>query len=219
MTTLIVIAKETRAGHVKTRLHPPLSLEQAATLAAAALADTLEVALALPATRRVLAFDGTVLPPGLERGAGGFDVVAQPAGTLDLRLAAAFDACTGPTVLIGMDTPQVTPALLAPLFAAWPDDADAVFGAAEDGGFWALGMRDPRGDLIRGVPMSREDTGQRQRQRLEDAGLQVHELPRLNDVDTFADALDVAAVAPGTRFAALTDAYAAELERLRLASL
>ena len=43
MTTLVVIAKETIPGKVKTRLHPPLSLEQAADVAAAAIQDTLDV--------------------------------------------------------------------------------------------------------------------------------------------------------------------------------
>ena len=36
MTTLMVVAKEPIAGRVKTRLHPPFSLVQAAQLAAAA---------------------------------------------------------------------------------------------------------------------------------------------------------------------------------------
>ena len=44
MTTLIVIAKECVPGRVKTRLHPPFSLEQAAEIASACLADTLDAA-------------------------------------------------------------------------------------------------------------------------------------------------------------------------------
>ena len=40
MTTLVVVAKEAVPGRVKTRLHPPYSLEQAATLAQACLLDT-----------------------------------------------------------------------------------------------------------------------------------------------------------------------------------
>ena len=83
----------------------------------------------------------------------------------------------------------------------WPDDVDAWLGFANDGGFWLLALRDPRGDLIRGVPMSRDDTGSIQLDRLLDAGLRVRLLPELVDVDTIEDAREVAASAPETRFA------------------
>jgi glycosyltransferase A (GT-A) superfamily protein (DUF2064 family) len=197
MTTLILIAKEPIAGRVKTRLHPGVSLHMAAELAAASIQDTLATMAKVPATRRVLAFDGVNLPAGVD----GYDVLHQVDGPLDERLAAIFDASTGPTVLIGMDTPQVSVDDLAPAFESWPSTVDAWFGAASDGGFWALGMREPRGDLIRGVPMSQDDTGSIQFQRLRDAGLRVGLLPRLTDVDTIVDAHEVAALAPTTRFA------------------
>lgn len=197
MTTIIVIAKETIPGKVKTRLHPPLSYGQAATLAAAALADTLAVATAVNASRRILAFDGNLLPLGSEP----FDVIPQVSGELDMRLGAIFDQCTGPTVLIGMDTPQVTEAMLAPLFdEEWPTDADAVLGFANDGGYWLLGLAEPDGSLIRGVPMSRDDTGALQLERLVNAGLTVRLLPELIDVDTIDDARAVAALAPESHF-------------------
>jgi glycosyltransferase A (GT-A) superfamily protein (DUF2064 family) len=99
-----------------------------------------------------------------------------------------------------MDTPQLRVADLADLFP-WPDDTDFAFGPARDGGFWALGMREPRGDLIRGVPMSRDDTGVRQLERLMTAGGTIRMLPPLTDVDTIVEAHAVAALAPDTRFA------------------
>ena len=37
--------------------------------------------------------------------------------------------------------------------------ADALFGPADDGGFWALGLRVPNPALLRGVPMSTPGTG------------------------------------------------------------
>ncbi|MBF4601175.1 DUF2064 domain-containing protein [Frigoribacterium sp. VKM Ac-1396] len=207
MTTLVVIAKETIPGKVKTRLHPPLSLEQAADVAAAAVQDTLDVARRLPATRRVLLFDGNRRPVGSED----FDVIPQIGGDLDARLGALFDEVDGKTVLIGMDTPQVTVEALRPVFAEWTDDVDAWFGPANDGGFWALGLARPTGDLLRGVPMSRDDTGAHQLRRLADAGLTVRKLPELVDVDTIDDARLVAAAAPGSRFAsALRDAESAD---------
>ncbi|MFI9155147.1 DUF2064 domain-containing protein [Streptomyces sp. NPDC053367] len=194
MTTLVVIAKEPRPGRVKTRLTPPFTPEQAALLAQAALADTLEAVAATPAGRRVLVLDGA---PGPWMPYG-FDVVPQTSGTLDERLADAFAHCSGPTLLIGMDTPQVTPALLTADLTRY----DACFGPAEDGGFWALGLAEPDPRLLRGVPMSRPDTGAVQRERLVAAGLRVRDLPRLRDVDTAADAHAVAALAPHGRFAA-----------------
>lgn len=198
-TTLLVIAKEPLPGRVKTRLTPPFTPERAAALAAAALADTLHAVLRAPARRRVLVLEGHPgpwLPPGIE-------VVPQTAGGLDERLAAAFAGCEGPTLLVGMDTPQICPALLAPALAvdAWAD-CDAYLGPAADGGFWALGLAVPDPRLLRGVPMSTAHTGAFQRQRLLDAGLRVRRLPVLRDVDTAADAHAVAAAAPGTRFAA-----------------
>ncbi|MEU0148217.1 DUF2064 domain-containing protein [Streptomyces sp. NPDC006288] len=197
-TTLLVIAKEPVPGRVKTRLTPPFSPAEAAELAAAALEDTLRTLLTLPARRRVLVLDGRPGPWTPE----GLDVLPQSAGPLDERIAAAFATCTGPALLIGMDTPQITPALLAPVLSpgGW-DGCDAWFGPAEDGGFWALGLAEPAPGLVRGVPMSRPDTGALQRARLTDAGLTVRDLPPLRDVDTAEDARYVAAAAPRGRFA------------------
>ncbi|WP_399886790.1 DUF2064 domain-containing protein [Streptomyces sp. BBFR51] len=199
-TTLLVIAKEPRPGRVKTRLTPPFTPAEAAALAEAALADTLTAVAATPARRRVLVLDGAPgpwLPPG-------FEVVPQCAGGLDARLADAFAGCAGPALLIGMDTPQVTPRLLDVDFS----DCDAYFGPAEDGGFWALGLARPEPALLRGVPMSTPVTGAVQRERLLLAGLRVRDLPRLRDVDTAADAHAVAALAPHGRFAARLGACA-----------
>lgn len=198
-TTLLVIAKEPLPGRVKTRLTPPYTHEEAAELAAASLADTLDAVLAAPARRRVLVLAGQPgpwVPSGIE-------VVPQCGGGLDERLAAAFADCAGPALLVGMDTPQVTPGLLAPALGpdAW-QDCDAWFGPAVDGGFWALGLAEPDPRLLRGVPMSRPDTGALQRARLTGAGLRVRDLPRLRDVDTADDAGKVAEAAPGSRFAA-----------------
>ncbi|WP_327312613.1 TIGR04282 family arsenosugar biosynthesis glycosyltransferase [Streptomyces sp. NBC_01235] len=193
MTTLLVIAKEPRPGRVKTRLTPPFTPAEAAALAEAALTDTLHAVAAAPATRRILVLEGTPgpwLPPG-------FDVVPQCDGGLDERLAAAFADCDGPALLIGMDTPHVTPELLTVDFTG----CDAWFGPAEDGGFWALGLAEPDPELLRGVPMSTAVTGAVQRERLVGAGLRVRDLPWLRDVDTAADAEEVAAAAPHGLFA------------------
>ncbi|WP_127476522.1 TIGR04282 family arsenosugar biosynthesis glycosyltransferase [Microbacterium sulfonylureivorans] len=192
MTALVVIAKACVPGRVKTRLHPPFTLEAAARIAAASLADTLETAMTAAVDRRILYFDGDPDPSWHDA----FEVVPQRPGTLDERIAVLFDMLDEPSLLIGMDTPQVSAANLS-----WPTGPDAVIGMAEDGGFWALGMREPRGDVIRGVPMSRADTGERQLATMLDAGLDVAQLNILRDVDTAADARAVAAAIPDSRFA------------------
>jgi glycosyltransferase A (GT-A) superfamily protein (DUF2064 family) len=78
-----------------------------------------------------------------------------------------------------------------------------VLGPATDGGWWVLGLRDPRAAaLVADVPTSRDDTGARTLHALRAGGLRVGLLPELTDVDTAADAVAVAAVAPAGRFAA-----------------
>ena len=214
MLTVVVIAKECVPGRVKTRLTPALSYEQAASVAFASLSDTLDVVLQVPADTRILAFDGD--PDNAPDQGAGFEIIQQTCGGLDTRLAAIFDRCTGPTLLVGMDTPQLTAAdlreavdgLQATATAATASAAAgpaikpaAWLGFANDGGFWALGMTHPDGALIRGVEMSRDDTGREQLNRLLGAGLDVSLLPELTDVDTFADAVEVSQAAPDSRFA------------------
>ncbi|GAA3629417.1 DUF2064 domain-containing protein [Microbacterium awajiense] len=192
MSAVVVIAKECRPGRVKTRLTPPFSPDDAARIAAASLADTLDTVRAVSGVRRILYFDGDASTVDT----AGFEVIPQSAGGLDERLAAVFDRLTEPTLLIGMDSPQVTVDDLVP-----PDHDDAVLGLATDGGFWAIGMRRPDGAPIRGVAMSRDDSGERQRHALRAAGLTVRMLRELTDVDDAADAASVAALVPDSRFA------------------
>lgn len=201
---LIVIAKSPRPGRCKTRLAPPLTLVDAARVARAALEDTLEAALAAPAAEHVLALDGprdAWVPPG-------FRTIVQRGHGLDERLAAAFTDAGGPALLIGMDTPQVTPSLLARALLEL-DHSDAVLGPALDGGYWAIGLRRPRPELLRNVPMSRADTFEHQLARLCAAGLAVRMVPPLRDVDRIDDAYAVARLAPRSRFACELAAVAA----------
>ena len=195
---LIVIAKAPVAGRSKTRLCPPCTPQQAAALAEAALCDTLDALLAAPiAARRVLVLDGAAgswLPPGLE-------VVAQRGDGLAERLANAFADVGGPAFLVGMDTPQLTPALLARGLHALDGD-DAALGRAPDGGYWGIGLRRADRAVFEGVPMSSSRTGAVQAARLRTLGLRTARLPRLRDVDTISDACTVATGAPHTRFAA-----------------
>ena len=148
--------------------------------------------------RVVLALDGRTGPWCPRR----VEVVDQGTGPLDRRLTTAWAAATsGPAVLIGMDTPQVTAADLDEALGALADH-DSVLGPAADGGWWSLGLRRPHPRAFVGVPMSRPDTGSRQRERLIALGLRPALGPLRTDVDTWADAVAVARAAPGGRFAA-----------------
>ncbi len=197
---LVVIAKAPVAGQSKTRLCPPLSPEQAATLAEAALADTLQAVAWTPgAARRVLVLDGEPGPWLPE----GFDVVAQRGGAFGERLANAVRDVGEPLLMVGMDTPQLTRAQLAGALERLDDpDVDAVLGPTPDGGYWAIGLARADPGVFDGVPMSTPETGAEQRARLEQLGLRTAPLEALRDVDTFADAAAVATLAPWTRFAA-----------------
>jgi glycosyltransferase A (GT-A) superfamily protein (DUF2064 family)/molybdopterin-guanine dinucleotide biosynthesis protein A len=197
-THLLVMAKAPVPGRSKTRLTPPLTTVEAAAVAEAALADTLKAVAGCGADRRILALDGE---PG-EWLPEGFTVVPQAGGTFNERLAAAWAYAGGPGLQIGMDTPQVTPALLDESLAVVAGgDWEAALGLAEDGGWWALGLARAHPEAFAGVPMSRADTGLLQRKRLESLGLAVADLPVLRDLDDIEDARAVAALAPRTRTA------------------
>ena len=199
MMRLIVMAKSPRAGLVKTRLCPPCAPAEAARVAEAALADTLAAGRAVPGAEVVLVLDGPVgpwLPPGVT-------VIPQRGGPLGTRLAAAFEDAGTPALLVGMDTPQLTPELLRRAIACLDaPGVDAVLGPAEDGGYWAIGLRRDDAEVFRGVAMSTRHTAAAQRRALRERRLRWVELVNLRDVDTFADAVAVAATAPASRFAA-----------------
>jgi uncharacterized protein len=196
---VMVLAKAPEAGRVKTRLCPPCDPEQAARLAEAALVDTLRAVAATPCRRRVLVLDGVPgpwLPTGIE-------VVPQRGDGLDERLAKAFEDVGAGGLLIGMDTPQLTPArLTASLRALVARSVDAVLGPAVDGGWWGIGLHAPDPAVFLGVPMSTPYTGAAQLTRMHRLGLRTRALPRLRDVDDFHDAIAVARQAPRGRFAA-----------------
>ena len=197
---LIVIAKAPVPGLAKTRLTPPLTPEEAAHLAEASLLDTLHAVLATPAARRILALEGE---PGSWLPSG-FEVVRQRGGGLADRLAGAFEDAGGPAFLVAMDTPQITPELLAGALGRLddPDGPDAVLGPAPDGGYWGIGLRRPDAAVFEDIPMSSTYTGSLQHERLTALELSTELLSELEDVDTLAEARAIALAAPDTRFAA-----------------
>lgn len=214
---LLVVAKAPVAGLAKTRLCPPATPEQAARIAAASLLRTLRVVLDVPDARPVVAMTGDLAAAEdsaeLRRVLRSLTVIPQRGAAFGDRLAHAHQDSAAihpglPVVQIGMDTPQVSRRLLADATRRMSDPAgpDAVLGPAADGGWWALGLRDPlRAAALRDVPMSRPDTGLLTAAAVRRGGADPDRLAELSDVDTMAVARDVAGRLPGTRFARAVD--------------
>lgn len=186
---LTIIAKAPEPGRVKTRLCPPCTVEQAAEIAAAALADTMAAVDATVAdgrwagrVRRVMLLDGQ---PGRWI-PDPYDVVPQHGMGLAERLANGFDEL-GPGVIVGMDTPAA---------GRWLGDAmgavsagSDVIGLASDGGYWVIGLATTDRRVFDGIPMSESHTGIAQVRRLHRLGRPVRMLPMTRDLDDVADLL------------------------------
>lgn len=137
---LIVFLKAPRAGRVKTRLGRKVGMGRAAALFRHMSAATLAQAGKGP-WRKVIAVD-----PPADRLAWRclwpreFERLAQANGDLGERMKAAMRALPGgPVVIIGADAPAVRARHIRDAFAAL-GRADAVFGPADDGGYWLIGL-------------------------------------------------------------------------------
>ena len=204
--TALVVAKAPVPGLAKTRLAATLGDAAAADIAAAALLDTLDAVAAAEFSARIIALTGDFAQASrreeLQAAFASYTVVEQRGDGFAERLVHAHaDAAGAPVFQIGMDTPQVTPALLD-FSAAALSGGGSVLGMAEDGGWWVLALRDPRdAAVLAGVEMSTERTHDDTLAALRARGLDVGTAPVERDVDTVADADVVAAACPSSRFA------------------
>ena len=215
---LLVVAKAPVVGLAKTRLVPAFGADGAAELAAAALLDTLMAVRGADVSMRIVALTGELGEARRAEEITGmledFTVIPQRGEGFAERLSAAhFEAgalARSPVVQIGMDTPQVSAAILSDAASSLTDDGThAVFGPAVDGGWWALGLSDPRmASALVEVPMSRPDTGSRTLAALADRGVFAVCLPELADVDTAEDVWLVAdQMAERSHFRIVADRY------------
>ena len=140
--TVLVVAKAPVPGMAKTRLAETVGPEAAADIAAAALLDTLDAVAAAPVTGRVVAMTGDLDAASrsdeIRSRLAGFTVIPQRGTDFADRLAnahadTASAAGPQPVLQIGMDTPQVTAALIVRSADALLT-APAVLGMATDGG-------------------------------------------------------------------------------------
>lgn len=200
LPAVIVMAKAPRAGEAKTRLAPPLTPAEAAGLAACLFADTVSLATAAGASV-VVAYapaDGRapleeVLRERLPvETSGGVRWLEQRGGDLGERLegvaARAFDEGFGPLLFVGADSPTLPPSCLAAAFVMFARGrADVVLGPTEDGGYYAVGMREPASGLFDSVEWSTPLAYEQTAWNAERLGLRVLELPYWYDVDTPED--------------------------------
>ena len=199
---LLLFTKPARPGRVKTRLIGELSAERAAALHAAFLGDLserldggsfhLRVAWALDA--------GEALPSDLPAGdlvAGDAEHTRQADGDLGARLAAGLSAAAHDfraVAAVGSDHPELELATVEQAFADLEAGADAVFGPAEDGGYYLIGLkpavlrrREARRELFEDIPWSTGEVLSTSLERCRRLGLTVALLPLGHDVDVVAD--------------------------------
>jgi len=196
---LAVMAKAPRPGRVKTRLSPPLTLEQAAELNVCFLRDTTENIAAVVANGMGIRqaaglisytpvgdealFEG-LLPEG-------FALVAQRGDGFGERLLAAAEdilACGfGSVCLIDSDSPTVPRVVYEQAVAelARPGDR-VVLGPAADGGYYLIGLNRAHAAVFEGIAWSTGTVFAETCERAREAGIEVVELPLWYDVDDAA---------------------------------
>ncbi len=189
---LAVMAKAPRPGKVKTRLAPPLTLEQSAALNICFLRDTAaniaQVAEKGTAQGIVcytpvgdeVAFDG-LLP-------GGFALIPQRGDGFGERLhCAATDllACGfGAVCLIDSDSPTLPQQALQTAVDALLQPGDrVVLGGSDDGGYYLIGLKAAHAAVFERITWSTGAVLQETRERIAEAGLERVDLPLWYDVD------------------------------------
>jgi rSAM/selenodomain-associated transferase 1 len=197
---VIVMAKAPRAGEAKTRLTPPLAPEEAARLAARLFADTVSLALGTGAAVVVAYAPADGRPPleetlrvaPREESLGNVLWLEQQGDGLGERLdgvvGRAFAEGFGPLLFIGADSPTLPPAFLASALEGLARGrADVALGPTEDGGYYAVGMRERAAGLFDAVEWSTPRAYAQTARNAARLNLRLLELPPWYDVDTPAD--------------------------------
>jgi rSAM/selenodomain-associated transferase 1 len=183
---LIVFVKAPRPGAVKTRLAKAIGAP-AARSAYRRLVETL--------LKHLQGLGGVEVCFSPDDAAGevqhwvkeGWNSSPQGDGDLGQRLQSAFQrafhAGAKRVAIIGSDCPAVE---VEDIREAWGglQTHDVVLGPATDGGYWLIGLRQLQPNLFHGVQWSTESVFAETIQRVQHAGLSVHLLRELADVDT-----------------------------------
>jgi uncharacterized protein len=188
--TLLVVAKQPAAGHTKTRLCPPLTHDQAASLYDCFLRDTLNVMRKVPNVRCVIGYLPEDAHEYFRQLAPDMGLTHQRGASLGERLDHLLtEALLGGSqraVVMDSDSPTLPAAYLSRAFENLAD-ADVVLGPTRDGGYYLIGMKQPQPHLLRQVQMSTPHVLADTLALAEASGLRVSLLPSWYDVDTIED--------------------------------
>ena len=191
-SAIIVLAKAPVAGQVKTRLCPPLTPDEAASLHGSLVLDILERCQSLKGYDRILAGSPTPHHPFFRAMEARFKIPVwdQRGEDLGARMALAFKKAFGlpyrSVVLIGTDIPGINGSLLIRAVKSLQDH-DAVLGPTVDGGYYLIGLRTLVPDLFENMPWSTDRVYALTEQKIRARGLSLEILPRLRDLDTVED--------------------------------
>ena len=187
------MAKVPGATTVKSRLHPSITPERATELYRCFLLDRLDALAALPGIAPVIAFTPDDARSALEALAPpGFALVPQRGADLGQRLANLLADLVGrghpASIAIDSDSPTLPMAyVLEAALKLESSAADVVLGPCDDGGYYLIGVREPRPEIFEGIPWSSERVTPVTLEKARGLGLRVHLLPSWFDVDTEAD--------------------------------
>ena len=192
LCAMAVMAKASRPGKVKTRLSPPLTLEQTAALNIQFLRDTTENLATIPGSAGLISYT----PVGDEALFSGllphtFALVPQRGDGFGERLlAAAQDILAigyGAVCLIDSDSPTVPAASYYQAVEALAQPGDrVVLGPSDDGGYYLIGMKQPHAAPFERITWSTGSVYAETVARCREAGLEVVALPTWYDVDDAA---------------------------------
>jgi uncharacterized protein len=189
---MAVMAKAPRPGKVKTRLAPPLTLEQSASINICFLKDTAEnIATLNP--KGLSAGVISYTPVGDEALFDGllpreFSLIPQRGDGFGERLLASAEdllACGfGAVCLIDSDSPTVPATAFAQAVEALSRPGDRiVLGPSNDGGYYLIGLKRAHPQPFANISWSTSLVYEETVAAIRDAGIELLELPMWYDVD------------------------------------
>ena len=190
-TKLLIFAKHPTPGQVMTRLCPPLTHEQAASVHRACVGLLCERAFRSWPVRPTLVITPDDAEAKFREFTGPFiAIMGQGEGDLGERLARAaktsLDESTPAVLIIGSDSPTM-PARLIHDAQSRLAKSDVVIGPCEDGGVYLIGIKRAADGLFEGIEWSTDRVAQQLKDSAKSCGMTVAELETWYDIDRPAD--------------------------------